>query len=179
MGKGEDLENIYHLYFNDLYRYVYSLGKQKHLTEDIVQETFYRAHIYLDSYSGEKIKPWLFKVAYHTFIDWMRKEKRMSYYDTNKLESHMEKEVQNKSAEYEFLVKQEIDDWFEALETLKVTKRNAVLLRDYFHFSYDEIADVMGISQTKTKVTIYRGRQELKKLRLKRDGEELGKRDGL
>ncbi|MBU9710994.1 RNA polymerase sigma factor [Evansella tamaricis] len=162
MGREKDLEEIYSLYLNDLYRYIFSLCKNKHLSEDIVQETFYRAYIYLESYRGEKIKPWLFKVAYHTFIDWMRKEKKLKHYDSIVMENAIDDQNQVKSAEQEFFIKKDIENWFQGLETLTVTKRNALLLRVYFHFSYQEIADLMDISLAKTKVTIYRGRKEIK-----------------
>ena len=59
--------------------YIFYLCRNKELTQDIVQETFYRAFLYLESYNDEKIKPWLFKVAYHTFIDLIRKEKKLAY----------------------------------------------------------------------------------------------------
>lgn len=157
-----DLEEIYSLYMQDLYRYVYSLCKNKSLAEDIVQETFYRAYFHLESYREEKIKPWLFKVAYHTFIDLLRKEKRVTYYeDLDMIHSQIKKEI--KSAEEEFFIQDRIEHWFRILDTLPVSKRNIVLLRDYYHFSYQEIADMLGISLAKVKVTIFRVRKEIQK----------------
>ncbi|WP_078393996.1 sigma factor [Shouchella patagoniensis] len=69
MDKKHSLEEIYILYADDLYQYLFSMCKNINLAEDIMQETFYRAYFFLDSYKDEAIKPWLFKVAYHTFID--------------------------------------------------------------------------------------------------------------
>ncbi|AST91243.1 MULTISPECIES: RNA polymerase sigma factor [Sutcliffiella] len=161
MGKGVDLEQIYSLYVNDVYRYIFSLCKNKTLTEDVVQETFYRAYLYVESYKMEKIKPWLFKVAYHTFIDVVRKEKRITYYDDLELLNTDVKGGQGRSAEEEYFVKDSIEQWFQALGTLSVTKRNVVLLRDYYQFSYQEIADIFDMSISKVKVNIYRGRKEL------------------
>lgn len=153
-----DLEQIYSLYVKDLYRYVYSLCKNKSMAEDIVQETFYRAYFYVESYKKEKIKPWLFKVAYHTFIDFLRKDKRLTYYgDITFLEGNSE----IRSAEEEYLVRNSVDHWFKILETLPVSKRNIVLLRDYYHFSYQEIADMLDISLSKVKITIFRSRKEI------------------
>ena len=62
---------------DDVYRYVYSLSKNKLLVEDIVQETFYRAYFYTEVLTDAKVKPCLFKVAYHTFIDEMRRAKKL------------------------------------------------------------------------------------------------------
>lgn len=155
-----DLEQIYSLYVNDLYRYVYSLCKNKSTAEDIVQETFYRAYFYVESYKKEKIKPWLFKVAYHTFIDFLRKDKKLTYFgDITFLDSKRESGI--RSAEDEYLVRNSIEDWFKILDTLPVSKRNIVLLRDYYHFSYQEIAEMLDISLSKVKVTIFRSRKEI------------------
>lgn len=49
-----------------------------------------------------------------------------------------------------------------ALNTLSENGRQAVLLRDYHGFSYQEIAQVMGLSQTNVKVTLFRARQRMK-----------------
>ncbi|WP_052144794.1 RNA polymerase sigma factor [Halalkalibacter okhensis] len=159
MEKDISLEQIYSLYMKDLYQYIFSLCKNKSLAEDIVQETFYRAYFYIDSYQEEKIKPWLFKVANHTFIDVIRKEKRITYYED--LDHLIERQV--KSAEQEYLLKDRLDHWFKALASLSVSKRNVVLLRDYYRFSYQEIADIFDISIAKVKVSIYRGRKEVEK----------------
>lgn len=154
------LEEIYSLYAQDLYRYVYSLCKNKSMAEDIVQETFYRAYFYVESYKKEKIKPWLFKVAYHTFIDNLRKDKKLTYLeDITYLDSERDKRA--RSAEDEYLIRNSIEHWFEILETLPVSKRNIILLRDYYHFSYQEIADMLDISLANVKVTIFRCRKEI------------------
>lgn len=160
MEKDIGLEEIYSLYMKDLYRYIYSLCKNKALTEDVVQETFYRAYFYLENYQDEKIKPWLFKVAYHTFIDFLRKEKRITYYDDlRNLDSKLERQVN--SAEQEYLIKHDIANWFNHLEKLSFSKKNTILLRDYYHFSYQEIADLMGIPLSRVKIEIFRGRKEI------------------
>lgn len=72
------IEKIYKLYINDVYRYLYSLSCSHHVAEDLVQETFYRAYLYLEDYENQNVKSWLFKVAYHTFVDYIRKEKRVA-----------------------------------------------------------------------------------------------------
>lgn len=67
-GRGMEIEEIYKVYINDVYRYLFSLSRSHHVAEDLMQETFYRAYLYLEDYENQKVKSWLFKVAYHTFI---------------------------------------------------------------------------------------------------------------
>ncbi|WP_257968038.1 sigma factor [Peribacillus deserti] len=68
-----DLDEAYRLYVNDLYRYLYSLSKSHFTAEDLVQESYYKAFLYMEDYEIKNIKTWLFKVAYHAFIDWQRR----------------------------------------------------------------------------------------------------------
>lgn len=169
MEQNVDLEKIYSMYVQNLYRYVYSLCKNKTLAEDIVQETFYRAYFYVESYKMEKIKPWLFKVAYHTFIDFLRKEKKVTYYEDQQILTTL---VDSKiaSAEDEFFMKDSIENWFLIVKTLPISTRNVILLRDYHGFSYQEIADMLDFSLAKVKVTLFRGRKEIQnKLDLKHE----------
>lgn len=62
---------------NDLYRYLYSLSKDHYAAEDLVQEAYYRAYLTLEEYEIKNFKAWLFNVAYHAFVDYQRKNKRL------------------------------------------------------------------------------------------------------
>ncbi|MCY8721339.1 RNA polymerase subunit sigma, partial [Bacillus altitudinis] len=37
------IDEIYQMYMNDVYRFLLSMTKDKHLAEDLLQETFMRA----------------------------------------------------------------------------------------------------------------------------------------
>ena len=69
------IEQLYIMYMNDLYRYLYSLCRNHSTAEDLLQDTFYKAHLALLANNITDIKPWLFKVAYYTHIDFIRKKK--------------------------------------------------------------------------------------------------------
>ncbi len=53
-GGGMEIEEIYKVYINDVYRYLFSLSRSHHLAEDLMQETFYRAFLYLEDYENQK-----------------------------------------------------------------------------------------------------------------------------
>ncbi len=129
-----------------------------------MQDTFYKAYVYLDSYDNERIKPWLFKVAYHAFIDWQRKERRSSPYEPAWMEQTAAAGPAAKSAEQEALAREEAQSWFRLLGKLTINKRHAVLLRDHHQLSYQEIADITGLSLASVKINIHRGREELRQL---------------
>lgn len=74
--KPNSLDELYQIYVQDIYAYLRSLCHDHYLAEDLMQETFYRAYLYLENCREDKIKPWLFRVAYNAFVDYTRKAKR-------------------------------------------------------------------------------------------------------
>ncbi|WP_282023218.1 RNA polymerase sigma factor [Priestia flexa] len=158
MAPKHHFEEIYEQHMHDLFRYLLSLTRRKEAAEDLMQETFYRVLLHLETYSGEEVKPWLFKIAYHAFIDWYRKEKKRPTVELE--EWHFSPQP---SAEEKVFVQDEINTWLSDVSSLPEPKRNIVLLRDYHGFTYEEIAGMTGFTLAKVKMALYRGRQQLKK----------------
>ncbi|MGM7636074.1 RNA polymerase sigma factor [Bacillus sp. Hm123] len=157
------IEDLYRTYFQNLYTYLLSLSRNSHVAEELLQETFYRAYIHLDSYQGESPKPWLFKIAYHAFIDWTRSEKKRHQQEMTET---MLPTVQ--STEQTVLTQAKINDWLHIVQQFPLTKRHAILLRDYYGFSYEEIAELLNLTIANVKVILHRTRKEVRK----RLGEE-------
>lgn len=160
MKKKYSFEDIYHLYVQDLYYYLLSLTRQKEAAEDLVQEAFYRTLIHLDSYRGEEVRPWLFRIAYNAFIDWYRKEKRIISQEIT--DWHL---PPSPSTEEQVVIRSEISEWKTGLAALPAAMQNILLLRDYYGFSYQEIAHVTGFTIGKVKMDLFRGRNEMRKAR--------------
>jgi len=150
----QSLEEIYSEHMQDLFRYLLSLTGDSHYAEDLMQETFYRMLVHIDYYKGEEIRPWLFTIAYNAFIDWYRKEKK--YKTTTVEEFHLPNVP---STEHE------IASWLDSLYALPLERRNFLLLRDYYGFSYKEIAEMTGLSLAKVKIELHRGRKDTKSIK--------------
>lgn len=163
------LEDVYRMHVNDVYRYLFRLTRDARQAEDLTQETFFRAFLSLDDYQGEKVRSWLFKVAYHAFVDWYRKQ---SSRPLQYMEQLPEREDQLATDPAQALVSQEM--WASAqthLELLPERQRQVILLFA-MQFSYAEIAEVLGISLADVKRALFRGRQKMRKLwREKADDE--------
>lgn len=71
-----NIDDLYEYYFYDIYRFLLSLTNNHHTAEDLLQETFFRAYLYLENYRNEHVKTWLFTVARNAFIDHYRQQKR-------------------------------------------------------------------------------------------------------
>lgn len=138
--------------FSDhIYRYILKQIKDDDLAKDIVQESYIKLWENVDKIDYVKTKSWLFKTAYRTMIDIIRKRKHETKVDNIRHSAHSESYT-------------DLKYWLDkALETLPEKQKSAILLRDYEGYSYLEIGEILDLSESQVKVYIYRGRVALKK----------------
>ncbi|MCK6611131.1 MAG: RNA polymerase sigma factor [Bacteroidia bacterium] len=137
---------------NGLYRFVLKNLRDSDQARDIVQDTFEKIWLKVDTIPFEKAKSYLYTTAYHTMIDKIRKQK----FETQ-IEEHHEELVMTNSSFSD--LKKVLD---KALATLSEIQRSVVLLRDYEGYSYEEIGEITGLNESQVKVYIYRARLALK-----------------
>lgn len=164
----QSIDDIYQEHMQDIFRYLLSLCREHHLAEDLVQETFLRAYLYLENYKGEDVKPWLFRIAHNAFIDHYRKHKRTVVKEQGFFQRLFGK---GHSTEQEVLLKSEVAEVMEVINTLNEQQAQAILLYDYHSFTYKEAADAMGVTDTYFKVLLYRARQKVKLIKRKENEE--------
>ena len=72
-----ELEEIYKIYFQDVYYFVLAMGKDPHIAEEITQETFFKALKGVKHFQGKcSIKSWLCQIARNEYISYTRKKHR-------------------------------------------------------------------------------------------------------
>ncbi len=152
------LDNLYKLYMADIYRYLFYLCKDKYMAEDLLQDTFFRAYLYLEDCPPDNVKPWLFRVAYNAFIDNLRKNKRTSPMDSETLNNIEDP----KSAEEDLLMKEQISLVESVMKNMPQKQKEALKLCVFKGLSYKEAAVIMGISVSHIKILVFRARQTLK-----------------
>ncbi len=163
MMKRSTLESVYRKYMPDVYRYLRTLCGDDAAAEDLVQETFYRAYVHLENYKDEKVKPWLFRVAYHAFIDMKRKEKR-SIASPDGVFDRLPADDRGEP-EQVILQKEGRNTLMAWIRRLPELQKQAVVLYDLHQFTYQESADIMGITLSHYKILLFRARQQLRKNR--------------
>ena len=68
-----DFEQVYELYFKDVYKYALFLTRNEAMAEEITQETFFKALKAIDQFDGRcKVYVWLCQIAKNTYFT-MRK----------------------------------------------------------------------------------------------------------
>ena len=141
------------IYSDGVYRFILKNIKDRDTAQDIVQESYVRMWERVKDISYEKARAYLFTTAYHTMIDHIRKNKRISSMEDSYTETHDEspgtyndhKEIIN-----------------EAVTRLPEIQRSAIMLRDYEGYSYEEIGDILKLNESQVKVYIFRARTFLK-----------------
>lgn len=139
-------------YADGLYRFILKNMRDEDEARDVVQEAYASMWEKAATVNYTKAKSYLFSTAYHTMIDRIRKNQRLSVgeetYDDPQYTSSSYSDLQ--------------DVLNRALETLPETQKHVVLLRDYEGYSYDEIGQITNLNASQVKVYIYRARKALK-----------------
>lgn len=154
MRKDEYNKCVQH--FSDgLFRFVLSNIRNRELAEDIVQESFVKVWERHDDIPIEKAKSYLFTTAYHTMIDQTRRKENTAF-----VSEEAAVFVNARSGSQNYPDVQEV--LHRALATLPQVQASAILLRDYEGYSYEEIGQILNLSESQVKVYIFRGRTALK-----------------
>nr|WP_286673018.1 sigma-70 family RNA polymerase sigma factor [Anaeromonas frigoriresistens] len=149
------MDYIYKLYMNDIYSYLLSRCKNKHIAEDIMQETFYRAYMYFESCPEDNVKSWLFTVAHNAYVDYVRKNSKNDIRE----KEYFGNLSDDKSLEKEVIIQDELFKVREIIKTMKDKQRKAIILCDFKGLSYKEASQVMGVSLSYFKVLVFRARK--------------------
>ncbi|MBO0959796.1 RNA polymerase sigma factor [Neobacillus sp. MM2021_6] len=163
-----DFSEVYRMYYKRLFHISYSITRDLHLAEDVVQETFIKAMKKVETIEEEKkMGAWLSVIATRTAIDYVRSErkKHATLMEEDMLECLGTEMMQNVEEEVELASFQEQVN--AAIATL-TTEYQAVLNLKLLHGLKEyEIASVLDIKPSTVKTRIYRARKQLKLLFLK------------
>lgn len=140
------------LYADNVYRFILKNLRHEDDARDVVQSAFEKMWQRREEVAYDKSKSYLFTVAYHQMIDHLRKVKRVVL----KEEFPEQVNIYHKPANN---LKKVLE---EALSRLSETQRSLVLLKDYEGYSYDEIGQITGLSESQVKVYLHRARIQLK-----------------
>jgi RNA polymerase sigma-70 factor (ECF subfamily) len=137
--------------------------------EDLVQDTYLKAHRFYESFeAGTNLKAWLFKILTNTFINkYRRKTRERDVFDGADKDpvgegvmsaSTLRALFDPQSAAFEPLVAAEIQ---RALETLSDEHRMMILLADVEELSYKEISDIVGCPVGTVMSRLHRARRHM------------------
>lgn len=137
---------------------------------DVVQEVFLKVFRNIDHFRGQSsLKTWMYRITVneaHNARRWFfRHRRREVELDTDQTDVHNWRESipDGSPSPFDVAYDHEQAGMIEAaLATLNPVFREAVVLRDIADLSYEEIAEVLGVSLGTVKSRILRGREALR-----------------
>lgn len=153
-----DFSSLYKKYAPDVYRFSLYLSGERGEAEDITSETFVRAWTSPEPIVMATVKSYLFTIARNLFLQGLRRKYRHVMLDEELRDPQAGPYVQAEQ-------KEKLHSVMTELQRLPEASRSALLMRAVDGMTYEEIAQVLGLSLATVKVKIHRARLALAGLR--------------
>lgn len=141
-------------------------------TEDLVQDTFIRAHEHLASFKGgSSLKTWIFTIASNLAKDFLRSKKRWpeTVTDICRTEALGNREflgqmmkLHMSSPQGNFEIREHIAFCFTCVsKSLPLEQQLVLLLKEVYEFKVEEIAEIIGNTPAMVKYYLHTGRSKM------------------
>lgn len=136
-------------------KYLVTITFDRNLAEDLTQETMIRAIERIGQFEGRaRFSTWLCSIATRLYLDWLRRQKR-------------QRQLQARAAEELLLGQQdtspEVRSLMAQLQALPREVALPVVLKHYYGYTYEEIADWMEIPVGTVKSRIFNAVRTLRR----------------
>ena len=157
----QDIEKIYEEYFETVNKYLFCLTHNNDISEELTQETFYKAVHKIHTYKGEcKMSVWLCQIAKNLWYDQCRKNKKILKTEESEL-----LEVQDlTSLEEQIISNDEKITLYKKMQSLDEKTREVMYLRITGELTFKEIGVILNKTENWARVTFYRGKNKLKEV---------------
>lgn len=152
-----EIETLYNRYFSRVYSYLIRLSRDDVIAREITQQTFFKAIKKCSQLTNNvNIFSWLCQIAKNTFIDYIRKEKRIKSIE-NIEDICGEGDIEQEYCQKEYLLK-----IHEKLHKLKEPYKEVFMLRVFGELSFKEIGNIYNKSDNWARVTYYRAKIQIR-----------------
>ncbi len=159
-GDMKAFEQLFDLYKHKALRTIYSMTRDKDVSEDIVQEVFVSCYTSIrDLQNPEYFKTWFYRVLTRTTWRYMDKEKRLI--PVEEILEKSEDSYENSSLE-KLEIKESSELIYKEIIKQKPKIQTTLILYYYNEFSVKEIAEIMECFEGTVKSRLHTGRRELR-----------------
>lgn len=157
------LEELFSEYYKDIFRYLYSLCRDVSLSEDLASEVFLEAVKSITTFRADSdVKTWLFSIARHRWFKYLQKKKRTV--QAVGIHELVDFENPNAVSAEESVIKQElVKRIYAVIEAEPERSRNVALMR-IDGYSFYEIGNAVGISESSARVIFFRVKEKIRKI---------------
>ena len=165
--KGDDsaIEALIIKYNNELVRFLEGMVGNYHDAEDLFQDIFARVALKKSVFRGRsQFKTWLYAIARHEAIDFMRKKKLLAQellLDENEWNLiHADECLEPEKA---YALGELQDEILQTIKSFNSKMYQVMYLKLFGGFEPEEIADIMGLTRDQVYVIIHEAREKLKR----------------
>lgn len=169
-GAVEQLGILFERHHVALYNFFLKLTSRTEVSEDLVQEVFYRILKFRTTFRGEaQFTTWMYQIARNARADYFRKKRHL----TGDLDSAHQMSDTNPGPEEIIEQKDNVKLLRAALQKLSPEKREVLILSRFQNLKYEEISKIQGCAIGTIKARVFRALQELSQIYHELAGESL------
>ena len=152
----KDFDELYKVYYQQVFLYLLDLCGDVDLAEEITQETFFKVLKKVDTFEGKcSIGTWMIQIAKNTFYNHCKKKKHVSTEECGEIPAKENLEnrlVDQDTAKEIYLI----------LHKLEEPYKEVFWMRTFGELSFKEIGEIHGKTESWARVTYYRAKQRIK-----------------
>jgi len=155
-----DIDTIYRLYFKDVYLFLRGLTRSEPLSEELTQETFFRALDGLKNFDGRQdVRAWLFTVARNAYYDHCRRAKHSA-----PLEDAGQFPADNPDITELLADENAAFTVHQCLHALEEPYKEVFSLRVFGELPFEKIGAIFGHNAAWARVTYYRAKTKIQSM---------------
>jgi RNA polymerase sigma-70 factor (ECF subfamily) len=168
-GDESAFEEIMRRYSPRVFRFASRFFRQRSLVEEAAQEVFLRAYKYIAGYKRDQdFGGWIYKITVNVCRDHLKKRGRAGRFASSQSElepGEIDRLASRTDVEAEAIRAQHQTMIARAIETLTKKERAAIVLRDIEGLPTEEVARILGTTQTTVRSHICSARTKIKQFR--------------
>lgn len=151
----ETSAKLYETYYMKVYSFVVTLARDKHLAEEITQETFFRAMTSKSGFRGDSdLFTWLCSIAKNLYFDEMRKRSKVSELSDEEPDAATDLQTTVADADLSYRIHL-------ALHSIDEPYREVFELRVFGELSFLQIGTIFKKTETWARVTYHRAKLKI------------------
>ncbi|WP_088011625.1 RNA polymerase sigma factor [Gottfriedia acidiceleris] len=163
----EEIDQLLIKTAKNIYGYLLKIGVNRADADDIVQDTLNKALLTIYQVDITYIKTWLFQIAINKHRDLLRRRRRIEQFPLESVQL-----IGTKGLEEAILTKEMQLEIQKVLNQLNPMYKHILLLKYDFELSYKEISVLLEMKEETVKTSLYRARNEFKKIYRRENDEE-------
>jgi len=156
---------LFERHHRPLFRYFVSMNRNRELSEDLVQDVFFRMLRYRASYDPKQsFTAWMYQIARNANVDQAQK-RRAEVVGIDEFDDRRPEPASDAPGPEEITARgQDVALLKRALERLPQDKREILVLSRYNEMKYEEIAVILGCEVGTVKVRVFRAMRALEQI---------------